>query len=177
MLIQTAGGAEDFARLYTRHYSTVYAFACRRTGDHTRAEDITAQTFLQALQGLPRYEERGIPIAAWLLRIAANIITSGARRGGREVAPVDVPLQESGEAGPEDWVERWERAAWLRVHLSTLSADQHRALWLRYGEDRVMEDVAARLERSPAAAKQLLYRGVLALRERLRLEQHHAAPT
>lgn len=178
MLIKTADGeAEDFAALYTRHYAAVYAFAYRRTGDHMQAEDVAAQTFLQAFQALPRYEERGAPIAAWLLRIAANIITSRARRGGREVSLAAPPLpQESGEAGPAEWVERWERAAWLRAHLAALSADQRRALWLRYGEDRAMEEVAERLDRSPAA-KQLLYRGVVALRARLRDETHNATMT
>lgn len=80
-----------FAQLYQRHYAAVFAFAYRRVGDRARAEDVAAQTFLQALQAFPRYEERGAPVAAWLLRIAANIMAEHARRRRRELPLDDGP--------------------------------------------------------------------------------------
>jgi RNA polymerase sigma-70 factor (ECF subfamily) len=165
-----------FAQLYQRHYAAVFAFAYRRVGDRARAEDVAAQTFLQALQAFPRYEERGAPVAAWLLRIAANIMAEHARRRRRELPlddgpPWDEAMRGRGRAGGRDddwdWVDRWERAQWVRAYLAALSPDQRRALWLRYGEDQALEDVAARLGRSPAATKQLLHRTLKTLRMRM----------
>ena len=167
---------EGFGLLYQRHYAAVFAFAYRRVGDRARAEDVAAQTFLQALQAFPRYEERGAPVASWLLRIAANIMAEQARRRRREL-PLDggAPWHEAirgrdmagGRDDDWDWVDRWERAQWVRAYLAALSPDQRRALWLRYGEDQTLEDVAAMIGRSPAAAKQLLHRTLKTLRMRM----------
>ena len=167
------GGA--FAHLYQRHYDAVFAFAYRRTGDRMRAEDVTAQTFLQALQAFPRYEDRGAPISAWLLRIAANVIAGQARRGPHGLTLSDTAIEHAlqgrqPDGGHADWVERWERARWVRAHLAALPVDGRRAVWLRYGEDRALEDVAGHVGRSPAATKQLLHRTLKTLRARMQPE-------
>src|SRR3954447_21686255 len=62
----------DFAALYVRYYPVVLAFVSWRTRDALLAEEITAQTFLQALQAFHRYEDRGLPVSSWLYRIARN---------------------------------------------------------------------------------------------------------
>jgi len=146
----------DFAQVYQRHYPAVFAFAHRRVGDRVGAEDVAAQTFLQALQAFPRYEDRGAPISAWLLRIAANVIAGQARRNPQELTlggtPVDEAMQgRQTEGDRDDWVDR-------------------RALWLRYGEDRALEDVAGHVGRTPAATKQLLHRTLKTLRARMQTE-------
>ncbi len=74
---------EAFAELYRRHVDAVHAFALRRTGDRSRAEDVTAATFERALAGLRRYRWRDPGLRPWLLRIAANEIIDGARRERR----------------------------------------------------------------------------------------------
>ncbi len=170
-----AATSAAFAQLYQRHYPAVFAFAYRRVGERARAEDVAAQTFLQALQAFPRYEDRGAPILAWLLRIAANVIAGQARRGPCELTLGDTAVEEAlqgrqTDGGRDDWVERWERARWVRAHLAALPADQRRALWLRYGEDWALEDVAGHVGRTPAATKQLLHRTLKTLRARMQTE-------
>ena len=165
-------GPEEFAALYRQHHATVLAFARVRTRDAARAEDVAAQTFARAYQAFGRYEERGVPVAAWLLRIAANVIAGDARRGrGVTVLPLTAQhlnvLDGAGAAGPDEWVQRRERAAWLHDHLAALPAEQRRLLWLRFWEDRAIGDVAARIGRSEGATKQLLHRTVKTLRTRM----------
>src|SRR5579871_6889962 len=53
------GNPEAFGVLYERYVRAVFAFAFSKTHDTALAEDITSQTFLQALRALPRYEQRG----------------------------------------------------------------------------------------------------------------------
>ncbi len=108
----------DFAQVYQRHHAAVFAFAYRRTGDRMRAEDVAAQTFLQALQAYGRYEERGAPVMAWLLRIAANVICEQARRerrGPQVVSAAACPAGWDSSLGDGscDWAERVERRAWI----------------------------------------------------------------
>lgn len=172
--------AEAFAALYERYYPAVFAFAARRTSDDMQAEDVTAQTFAHALAALKQYQDRGIPFAAWLLRIAAHEVTDQGRRQTRRrrlaVAPGAAATAGSDGAvvDPLDWTAEWEQAAWLRAHLTALSSDQRRVVWLRFWEDRTVDDVAARMDRSPGATKQLLYRALRILR--MRLQADGAAP-
>jgi RNA polymerase sigma-70 factor (ECF subfamily) len=73
-----------FADLYERHFERVYAFVVRRVRDRSAAEDLTSEVFHQALANIRRFEWRGAPFGAWLLRIAANAIADRWQRMARE---------------------------------------------------------------------------------------------
>jgi len=45
------------------------AFVASRVRDRATAEDVTSEVFHKGLANLPSYEWRGVPFAAWLLRI------------------------------------------------------------------------------------------------------------
>lgn len=72
-----------FAALYRSHVHLVHAFAWSRLHDRAGAEDVTAETFRRALRALPRYEPRGVPFRAWLLRICANLVADEHARRAR----------------------------------------------------------------------------------------------
>src|SRR3989475_11285835 len=81
-----------FDALYELHFERVYAFVASRVRDRATAEDVTSEVFYKALANLPSYEWRGVPFAAWLLRIAANAVVDHAKRAAREFpAPDDPP--------------------------------------------------------------------------------------
>lgn len=178
-LVRAARDApEAFAALYVRHYPAVFAFASRRAGDMMQAEDITSQTFVRALGALGRFQDCGAPFVAWLLRIAANEVAEQGRRRARRERLTAWAGEGTGSLAGMDTMDQaadWERAAWLRSHLATLSADQRRVVWLRFWEDRTVDDVAAQIGRSPGATKQLLHRALKTLRERLQADA--PAPT
>jgi len=71
-LIQRAqqGGKAAITELYRRHVDAVYRYFWARVRDETVAEDLTAQVFLKAREGLPTYRHTGKPFLAWLYRIA-----------------------------------------------------------------------------------------------------------
>ena len=58
-----------FAQLYENNFERVYAFVARRVRDRDQAQDLTADVFHRALANLSRFQWRGTPFAAWLLRI------------------------------------------------------------------------------------------------------------
>src|SRR5947208_228617 len=60
-----------FAELYENNFERVYAFVARRVRERQVAEDLTGEVFHKALTKLSGFDWRGIPFAAWLLRIAA----------------------------------------------------------------------------------------------------------
>lgn len=71
--------ARAFAAIYRRYVDNVYRYGYSRVGSQADAEDLTAQVFLDALQGLNGYRERGT-FSAWLFTIAHCRIVDHYRR-------------------------------------------------------------------------------------------------
>jgi RNA polymerase sigma-70 factor (ECF subfamily) len=161
-----------FGEIYDIYVRRVYAYCLSHSKDPAEAEDLTSHTFERALGAISRYQDRGAPFSAWLLRIAANLLTDRGRRSGRIVYIGDNPLPEPGadrphEPGPEELVEQWERAGLLRERMATLPEDQRRALQLRFWHGLAVAEVAERMDRNENATKQLLHRAIRNLRSRL----------
>jgi len=155
-----------FQALYERHFARVYAYAARRLRDRAEAEDVTSEVFQQALAHLPRFEWRGAPFAAWLFQIAANAIADRARRRERERG---TPLPE---AGVDARLEEVEELARLFRLVRLLPEDQRRVIEMRFVEQKSIREIAEALGRSEGAVKQLQFRGLSELRERV--GQRHA---
>jgi RNA polymerase sigma-70 factor, ECF subfamily len=151
-----------FEELYDRHVQRVYGFVSRRVGNRAEAEDITSAVFEQALASLPRFEWRGVPFAAWLIRIAANALADHWRRTSRESgdAPADMP-----DVGETDAIE--QRAILFQL-VGRLPDLQRRVIELRFGEEKSLREIAAALDRSEGAVKQLQLRALQNLRKGMR---------
>lgn len=94
-----------FAELYENNFHRVYAFIIRRVHNREEAEDLTAEVFHQALSNLKRFEWRGIPFAAWLLRIAANTLADRWQHAAKS-QEIAVDAFDDAEPGVEEDVER-----------------------------------------------------------------------
>ncbi len=85
-----------FADLYEINFELVYAYIARRVGDRATAEDLTSDVFKKALENLPRFTWRGAPFAAWLLRIASNMVADRSKHTSRKVDITD--LEDAAES-------------------------------------------------------------------------------
>ena len=153
-----------FGDLYEINFERVYAYVMRRVQDRVEAEDVTSEVFHQALANLKRFEWRGIPFAAWLFRIAANLISDRWQRSGREVA--DELAMDSAQASPKE-IEDVERRTTLFRLVETLPAEQKNVLVLRFVEDKSIKDVARQIRKTEGAVKQLQFRALTNLRARM----------
>jgi RNA polymerase sigma-70 factor (ECF subfamily) len=153
-----------FAELYELNFERVYAYAIRRVGNRAEAEDLTAEVFHHALANLKRFEWRGIPFAAWLFRIAGNLISDRWQRSGREVA--DDSQIESAQVSPTE-IEEVERRATVFRLVSTLPEEQRRVVVLRFVEQRSIKEVAREIRKTEGAVKQLQFRALTNLRARM----------
>jgi RNA polymerase sigma-70 factor (ECF subfamily) len=153
-----------FGELYEIHFERVYAYIARRVQDRAETEDLTADVFQQALANLKRFEWRGIPFAAWLFRIAANLITDRWQRSGREIA--DEERVEAAQVSPKE-IEQVERQATLFRLVDSLPAEQHRVVVLRFVEQKSIKEVAREIRKTEGAVKQLQFRALSNLRARM----------
>ena len=154
-----------FGELYELHFDRVYAFVARRVGNRDGAQDLTAEVFHRAIANLGGYQWRGVPFAAWLLRIAANAVADRWHRDGRERGrPVpDAP----GEMGDDDTPERVEERTRLFRLVRGLPADQRRVVLQRFVDQKSIREIARELGRSEGAVKQLQFRALETLRARM----------
>ncbi|MCQ2379150.1 MAG: sigma-70 family RNA polymerase sigma factor [Victivallaceae bacterium] len=77
------GGAEAaFEALYRRHKGQLYGFLIHLTGSEAEASEVFSETWIRALDKLPRYRDDG-KFGAWLLRIGRNYYWDRCRRRNR----------------------------------------------------------------------------------------------
>lgn len=150
-----------FGDLYEANVDRVYAFVVSRIRDRHEAEDVTSEVFHKALENLGRFEWRGVPFAAWLLRIAAHAIIDRAKRAARERDAADL------EGPVEALLATVEPRVQLFQMVERLPADQRRVVVMRFGEEKSVREIAYELGRSEGAVKQLQFRGLQSLRTRL----------
>jgi len=159
-----------FGELYEINFERVYAFVARRVGDRDAAEDLTSEVFHKALANLRRFEWRGVPFAAWLLRIAGNAIADRAQRVGKELT-VDDPPEFGEEARALVNLEEVEHRARLFRLVEGLPEDQRRVIAMRFAEEKSIREIANELQRTEGAVKQLQFRGLQSLRAQIKGEK------
>lgn len=154
-----------FDALYERYLDRVYAYVRARTTSPEETADVTQQVFMQALDALPRY--RGPSFAAWLFRIAHNVVAD-AHRHRRSHASWDSLPDHAQPSAPDD-VETGVLVAETEAHLhhliSALPPDKRELLTLRYAAGLRTAEIAAVLGKTDAAVRQQLSRLVQKLQE------------
>jgi RNA polymerase sigma factor (sigma-70 family) len=162
-LARLAAGGERraFALLYERHHQTLYRYCRSIVRNEQDAQDALQATMSAALASVGRLQE-GVPIRAWLFRIAHNESISLLRRRRTNTALEDAPepASESSEAASAQRA----RLAVLVADLQDLPERQRAALVMRELSGLAHEEIAIALSISTGAAKQAIFeaRGALA---------------
>ena len=156
----------QFGELYERHFERVYAFVVRRVRNRATAEDVTSDVFHKALANIGKFEWRGAPFGAWLIKIAAHCVADRFHGASREVFD-DLP-----QVGVQPDVDRFDEEARLFKLVDELPTEQRAVIVERFAHERSIKDVAAQLNKSEGAIKQLQLRALRTLR--LRMEGGHA---
>jgi len=171
----TAGDREAFGELYERYISRVYKHVFYMVNDVDVAQDLTEQTFLRALEAIQRYEKRGIPLLAWLLRIARNLSLNN-QRVQRNNSSMRKNSEDAVAASPESCCEAKLNGEEVRRAVGALEGDQRQVIVLRFMDGLSYADVARVLGKSVGAVRVAQYRALRALRRRLEdgnLGQHY----
>jgi RNA polymerase sigma-70 factor (ECF subfamily) len=169
LLIEAAqNDPRRFAELYEQNFHRVYAYVARRVRDRAEIQDLTAQVFHKALANLGKFKWKGSPFAAWLYRIASNAIADQAKQKMREAinSPGDPP-EPPAEASTATDLEEVERRARLFSAVDKLPEDQRRVIVMRFADEKSIREIAVELSRSEGAVKQLQFRALENLRNRL----------
>ncbi len=162
---------EAFGLLYDRYYSVVLNYIYRRTLDVALAEELTSNSFFNALRVLGRYENRG-KFLAWLYRIAGNEIRLNLRARRKHHEDEARWRADLGRlrfaADPaiatEEVEEQARQFAQLHAALRRLPERYQTILALRYFESMSCEEVAEAVGTKVGTVKSLIHRGLKQLR-------------
>lgn len=157
-----------FEALYRKYVAQVYNFALYELRDPHAAEDLTAQVFLRALDGLSGFREQGEPpgssFRVWLFQIGRNTLSNERRRARRHpVSPLDLALEvPSADDVQAEALEREQLArAWQ--HIDRLPTERRQALVLRFVEEMSTREIGEVLGRSEGATRVLIHRALSAV--------------
>jgi RNA polymerase sigma-70 factor, ECF subfamily len=148
--------------LYVRFADDVRGYVQSIVNDPHEAEDITHTLFAKLMTKIQRYEQREVPFAAWILRVARNAALDHVR--ARRAIPCD-EVRTSDEHGDE---AAMERGGALRTALEQLPVEQREVLVLRHIAGLSPGEIAERLGKTESSIHGLHHRGRGALQTALR---------
>jgi len=172
-LVRQAQKAPDaFAELYDQYYPKIFGYILRRTANLETAQDLTSDTFFNALNKLWQFRWRNISFSSWLYKIASNEINQYFRKAEYKKS---ISLEELQEQGFEpvssndlesELIEAQEK---LRQHqdfleiqgkIVQLPAKYQEVIALRFFEQKQIKEISEILGKKEGTVKSLLHRAV-----------------
>jgi RNA polymerase sigma-70 factor (ECF subfamily) len=158
------------AALYDEYYDKIGRYIFVRIGNRVEAEDLVGEVFLRALRSLDTYEERGIPMHAWLFRIAHNLVVDYLRKAAkRKTVPIDT-VQVVAEQDPQAMTEIRMKVARVSKVLDQLTPAQRQVIDLRFFGGLTSEETSIILNKSGGAVREMQSAAIKQLRKLLHEE-------
>jgi RNA polymerase sigma-70 factor (ECF subfamily) len=160
---------EAFGKLYELYVEKIYNYVYYRIGNHHDSEDLTAKVFHRALNHIPNYNNKGVPFAAWLYRIAHNLIANWHRdHKRRQVVALDqVTLSGDRQEMPHHAAEQTNERELLLEAIQKLPPERQELLTLKFVEKMSNAEIGQVMGRSEGAIKSLYHRTLVSLKELL----------
>ena len=143
------------AGLYDEYFDRIARYIYVRIGDRNEAEDLAGEVFVKALESLKSYKERGIPMQAWLYRIAHNLVVDHLRKATkRKTVPIDTVQIETGE-DPVATAEKSIEIERVNEAMQKLTPEQREVVRLRFFGDLSSKEVGAIMRKSDGAVREM----------------------
>ena len=154
---------QSMDEIYQQYARTVYRFLLSLTHDSDLAEELTQETFYQAIRTSNHYDE-SCRITTWLCGIARNAFLTHLRKHPvqEDIEEQDIPV----DSAEKDALRSVERMELFRL-LHSLEDPFREVMYLRIFGDLSFREIAQVLDRSENWARVTYYRGKEKLKEQL----------
>jgi RNA polymerase sigma-70 factor (ECF subfamily) len=167
LAVRVQGGcAESYAELDRRLRPRLCQALKLRLGNGTDAEDVAQLSLMKAYKNIDRFdpERRFSP---WMFTIALRLANDFQQRRRLQPTTLEENLLDAIAAAPEPAEPGSGGHDIWQIARETLSREQAAALWLFYGEDQSVKDIARGLGRTVVSVRVMLYRARKKLLPRL----------
>jgi RNA polymerase sigma-70 factor (ECF subfamily) len=162
-------GDQDALRyLYVSYSHNIYGYVRSIVRNDHEAEDVTQHVFAKLMTSLAKYDDRGVPFFAWLLRLARNIAIDHLR--ANRLTPTENVLDPDASSGID-----LDQGETVRAALATLPGEQREVVILRHVVGLTPSEIADRMGRTESSIHGLHHRGRRALQRELAL--HGSTPS
>jgi RNA polymerase sigma-70 factor (ECF subfamily) len=157
--------------LYEEYYDKIVRYTYVHIGDRAEAEDLAGEVFLRALQSLDSYTERGIPMQAWLFRIAHNLVVDHLRKKTKiKTVPIDTVTVEA-NVDPASIAEKNIELEKVNQAMQQLTREQREVISLRFLGGLTSREVGEILKKSDGAVREMQRAAIEKLRKLLSAEE------
>ena len=156
-------GDHDALRFHYITYSqNIYGYVRSIVRDDHEAEDVTQHVFAKLMTSLVKYDDRGVPFFAWLIRMARNVAIDHLR--ANRVTPTETVLDPASPSGTD-----LDQGETVRAALAALPDEQRQVVVLRHIVGLTPAEIADRMGRSESSIHGLHHRGRRTLQRELEL--------
>ncbi len=159
--------AARLAGLYDEYYDKIAHYVYVRIGDKTEAEDIAGEVFLKALESLRSYQERGIPMQAWLFKIAHNLVVDHFRKVSKHMTVPIEDVEIPAENDPVDTALINLEMGRVKTAMQELTEEQREVLRLRFFGGLTSREAGNILNKSDGAVREMQRAALIKLRQLL----------
>ena len=154
-------GDQDALRfLYISYSNNVYGYVKSIVHDEHETEDVTQHVFAKLMTTVVKYDDRGVPFFAWLLRMARNVAIDHLR--ANRLTPTETVFDPDISCGAD-----LDRSHTVKAALDTLPDEQREVVILRHVVGLSPGEIADRMGRSEGSIHGLHHRGRRALQREL----------
>ena len=162
---------QSMEEIYRQHAQTVYRYLCSLTGDEDLSEELTQETFAQAVSSIGRFDG-SCKVSTWLCAIAKNQLMAYRRRH-----PLQDSLDELAEIGaspvgtapsPEEETMAAEHKIRLYAAIHDSPEPAREVLYLRLLGGLSFREIGDVLGQSENWARVTFYRGKEKLKGKVR---------
>jgi RNA polymerase sigma-70 factor, ECF subfamily len=173
------GDQSAFSALYDRLSGPLYSLALRMLGDSADAQEALQDVFLQIWARAETYDPEQSSVFSWTVLLTRSRVIDRLRARGRRLRVVAASTDDK-ESRAEvadastiesaaDTADRNDEAARVRFVLNNLPSEQREAIELAFFEHLTHQEIAAQLGQPLGTIKARIRRGLLKLRQRLRI--------
>jgi RNA polymerase sigma-70 factor (ECF subfamily) len=154
------GDREAFQFLYVCYSNNIYGYVRSIIRDDHEAEDVTQHVFAKLMTSIVKYDERGVPFFAWLIRFARNVAIDHMR--ANRATPCENVLDPDHADGAD-----LDHSLTVRAVLASLPDEQREVVVLRHVVGLSPGEIAERMHRTESSVHGLHHRGRRALQQEL----------
>lgn len=159
---------KEFTQLYSKYYPKLIYFTSRICNDPQKAEDLSTDSFMIALDKIEKYDREKSQFSTWLFTIAKNLTLQDIKSERKKIS-LDVEFDEEGTT-MKDFIQEEEsdlniqnisdrKAEIIKKYMDTLKEPYRTVIEMREIKKMAYQDIADKLGRNLSTIKSQIRNG------------------
>lgn len=159
---------KEFTQLYTKYYPKLIYFTSRICNDPQRAEDLSTDSFMIALDKIEKYDREKSQFSTWLFTIAKNLTLQDIKTE-RKTISLDVEFDDEGTSMKDFLKEETsdlniqniseKKSEIIKKYMNKLKEPYKTVIEMREIQKMAYQDIADKLDRNLSTIKSQIRNG------------------